>query len=268
MMPELGYIGPFVIRTYTLLLDIAILIGLGLLTWQGWRIEDKPVEWMDAGLAALVVGIILGRIGHVIIHHEYFSEHSSEIAQIWRGGIDWHGAILGGLIGLIIAGLLRRLILRQVLDLAAFLLPIGGILVSTGCLSTSCGHGREVISLTDYPPPIAAELPDLYGVVAPRLNSQLYSIALSLVLLGLAALLARLIKRRGVRFWPILTLLSLGLFGIGFTRGDTVPMVGFLRLDQILDLAVAGVGALGTIIAVWPRQRVRRRNSAHSNHSL
>jgi hypothetical protein len=31
-------------------------------------------------------------------------------------------------------------------------------------------------------------------------------------------------------------------------------MVGTLRLDQILDLAVAGIGLAGTLIAAWPRR--------------
>jgi hypothetical protein len=48
-----------------------------------------------------------------------------------------------------------------------------------------------------------------------------------------------------VRFWLVLALLALGTFGIGFTRGDSVPMVGGLRLDQVLDLLTAA-GALAT----------------------
>jgi phosphatidylglycerol:prolipoprotein diacylglycerol transferase len=253
MMPELGRIGPFVIRTYTFLLDVGILIGLGILAWQGWHIEDKPVEWTDAGLGALIGGFALGRAGHVAIHWTYFSSHSREIVMLWRGGIDWHGAVLGGLAGLGVVCLLRRLIFRQVTDVLAIVLPLGAAIVFTGCLTTSCGHGREVTSLADYPPYVAVELPDLYGVVRPRLACQLYGIVLSLVLLGLAGLMARLVHRRGVRFWPILTLLALGTFGIGYTRGDVVPMVGSLRLDQVLDLVVAGIGLLGSLVAAWPR---------------
>jgi phosphatidylglycerol:prolipoprotein diacylglycerol transferase len=254
MAPELGQIGPFVIRTYTLLLDLGILIGLGILTWQGWRIDDKPVEWVDAGLGALVGGFILGRAGHVAIHWTYFAEHADEIARLWRGGIDWHGAVVGGLIGLGVVCLVRRLIFRQVTDTLAFVLPLGATIVYAACLSTSCGHGREVRTLADYPSFMVAELPDLYGVTAPRLASQLYGVALGVLLLGIAALLSRLIRRRGVRLWPVLALLGVGAFGIGYTRGDAVLMVGTLRLDQILDLAVAGIGLAGTLIAAWPRR--------------
>src|SRR5438105_15756101 len=100
MASELGQIGPIVIRTYTLLLDLAILIGLIVLAWQGHRTEGRAAAWLDAGLGALVGGLILGRIVHVAIYWAYFSEHVDQIAQVWRGGMDWHGAVLGGLIGL------------------------------------------------------------------------------------------------------------------------------------------------------------------------
>jgi prolipoprotein diacylglyceryltransferase len=114
----------------------------------------------------------------------------------------------------------------------------------------SCGHGREVSSLSDYPPFLVAELSDLYGVNAPRLMTPLYGAVISLVLLALAFLLARAVKREGIRFWLILALLGLGAYGIGFTRGDAILMIGMLRLDQLLDLGIFTVGIVGTLIAM------------------
>lgn len=254
MVSELGRIGPFVIRTYTLFLDLAILAGLGILTWEGWRIDDEPVEWIDSGLAALVSGIILGRLGHVVVHWGYFYEHANEIMQVWRGGLDWHGAVIGGMIALAISCAVRRLSFRRMMDVMAFILPLGTVLVYAGCSMASCGHGREVASLADYPPYLVAEWPDLYGIVAPRFASQRYGVGLGVVLLLVAGLLSRLLRRPGVRFWPVLALLGLGAFGIGFTRGDSVPSAGALRLDQVLDLAVVGLGLVGTVLAMWPNR--------------
>lgn len=249
MLPELGQIGPFVIRTYTLLLDLGILAGLGVLTWHGWQTEDKAAEWIDTGLGALVGGLIFGRAGHVAIYWSYFAEHPGEIAQIWLGGIDWHAAMMGGLIGLWIMSVVRGVLFRPLTDVLSFVLPIEAILIYAGCLSTSCGHGREVPSLAGYPPLVVMELPDLYGVAAPRFTTQLFGMALGLLLLTLSLVLARMIRRRGVRFWIVLAALGLGAFGIGFARGDEIRMVGWLRLDQALDLTIVLIGLLGTLIA-------------------
>jgi phosphatidylglycerol:prolipoprotein diacylglycerol transferase len=255
MLSELGRIGPFVIRTYTVLLDLAILAGLGIMAWQGKRIEDRPARWIDSGLAALVGGIVFGRLGHVLIYLAYFADHTQEMVQVWRGGLDWHGAVLGGLLGLALATRLFDLRFRQVSDVAAFILPLGAALIYTGCLMVSCGHGREVSSLSDYPPFLVAELSDLYGVNAPRLMSPLYGAVFSLVLLIAAFLFARQIRREGVRFWLVLALLGLVAFGIGFTRGDAIPMVGPLRLDQLLDLGIVLVGIAGSLIATQERRQ-------------
>jgi phosphatidylglycerol:prolipoprotein diacylglycerol transferase len=170
--------------------------------------------------------------------------------QVWRGGLDWHAALLGGLIGLALVCRWRGVRFPAALDALALALPLGAALTYTGCLMVSCGHGREVTSLADYPWPIALELPDLYGVILPRLASQLYGVAWSLIVLGIAAILTRRIRRGGVSFWPVLGLIAAGAFAIGFTRGDAAPTVGALRLDQALDLAVIGVALLGTILYV------------------
>lgn len=249
MMPELVRIGPFVIQSYTALLNLAILGGLGVLAWQGWRTRQQAVVWLDAGLSAVVGGIIFGRVEHVLIHWNYFADHAAEMAQLWRGGLGWHGAVIGGLTGLAIFCAIRRLSIRPITDTLALILPPASALIYLGCLMGRCSYGQEVETLASYPPLVAAELPDLYGIVAPRLTSQLYGIAWGIVLTGVSVLLVKLIRREGVRFWLVLMLLSLGSFGIGFTRGDAALLVGTLRLDQVFDLATAGAGLLGALLS-------------------
>ncbi|MBN1428984.1 MAG: prolipoprotein diacylglyceryl transferase [Anaerolineae bacterium] len=238
MFPEIGHIGPIVIRTYTLLLDLAVLIGLGALARHGQHAEGKPGRWVDIGLLALVGGLIGGRLEHVAIHWAYFAEHPNEIVRIWQGGIGWHGAVLLGLLILAIGGVARNIKLAALTDALSIPLALGSLLIYTGCLGNRCGHGREVESLADYPFFLAMELPDMYGVVAPRLASQLYGVAFSIIMLMIALLLARRMTRQGIRFWLVLAMLGLGAFGIGFTRGDSNPMIGPLRLDQVLDISI------------------------------
>jgi phosphatidylglycerol---prolipoprotein diacylglyceryl transferase len=244
MAPEFARIGPMSIRTYSLILDLAVLITLGVLAWQGQRRATRGTAWLDAGLGALVGAVVLGRIGHVIVYWQYYSHHLDQILQLSRGGLNWHIAVLGALIGLALVCRWRGLSFREVTDVLALVLPVGAMLTYTGCLMTSCGHGYEVESLAGYPPLIVMELPDLFGVIAPRLASQVYGIVWSAIVLLLTFTLLRRIEREGVRLWLVLALLGLGAFAIGFTRGDEAPYLGALRLDQVLDLAIVVFGVL------------------------
>jgi len=67
-------------------------------------------------------------------------------------------------------------------------------------------------------PLVAAELPDVYGIPAPRYQTQLWAALWALGLLALVALLVwRGWPRRG-RFWIALALLAAGMAVIGLYR--------------------------------------------------
>lgn len=247
MLPVLARIGPMTLTTYTALLDVAILLGLAVLTRQGHRVDGRPTAWLDAGLAALAAGIAGGRLAHIALHWAYFAERPAEIFAVWQGGLEWHGAVLAGLLGAFIAARVMGLHWLEMTDALAYVLPAGAVMAFTGCLMARCAAGAEVASLADYPPLIVAELPDLFGIEAPRFATQFYGVLLALIVLGAARALARIVKRPGVRFGLVLALLSAGAFGIGFFRGDAVTMVGPLRIDQLLDLLTAALGLAGAI---------------------
>jgi hypothetical protein len=54
------------------------------------------------------------------------------------------------------------------------------------------------------------------------------------------------------------------MFGIVFYRGDSVPMAGQFRLDQVFDLAVAALGIILTVITAWKRKRTPKTTPIES----
>lgn len=252
MVPELGRIGPIVLRSYSVMLSLTFAIGLGALAWHGWREEDRHTRWLDAGLVTIVAGLIGGRLEHVLIHGLYFAEHPDQILQVWLGGLEWHLAVLFGLGAL--AWICRRwkIDFREAAGVLALVAPLGAALIFGGCWLSGCSYGQEVANLADYPPLVAAELPDMYGIVAPRLNTQLFGLAASLIVLAFSYFLARTLRPGAARLWIVLALLAAIIFALGATRGDEALMIGPLRLDQALDLIVVGVSLVGVYRSLRP----------------
>lgn len=77
---------------------IIITMGIALAILLVWRKRDKQkIEWntiMDFVLVAIPVGILCARAYFVIFKWEYYSNHLSEILQLWNGGLAIYGGII------------------------------------------------------------------------------------------------------------------------------------------------------------------------------
>jgi phosphatidylglycerol:prolipoprotein diacylglycerol transferase len=237
--------------TFTLLLALAAAAAA---TISFYRAPVRAGAAADCGLAALAGAAVGGRLLHVLLNAGYFAGAPAEALRLSAGGLDWHGALLGGLVGLRLMARWRGVDSAALLDRLALALPLVVIAVWWGCLGAACGYGAEVDTLARYPAWAVAELPDVYGLPAPRWNTQLFGMALGVALLPLATLLAWRGWLRGRRFWLLLALASAGMFLIGFARADAAPVLAGLRADQWLDAVVLAL-ALRRLLA--PRREKR-----------
>ncbi len=240
-------IGPWTLQTFTLLIALAVVVSaiIGIhraRVTTGGRSLPRAAAAADAYLGALIGGVVLARLGHVLLSWDYFGSNFGEAFHLELGGLNWHGAVLGGLLGLHLAARLRHIEARHLLDAFTLGLPLIGLAGWWGCLASACGYGVEVPTLYDHPAVAVTESQDIFGIVAPRYNTQLFGVLVSLALLALAAVLLwrGWLPRR--RFWLVLALLSAGMFVIGFYRGDAVTLVAGLRLDQVFDAGLLVIG--------------------------
>lgn len=234
-------IGPLQLQTFTFALALAIIAGAGV----GILRTDGPRgALVDVCLGALVGGIIGARVGHVLLNWTYFSYNANEIMRIRSGGLDWHGALLGGLAGLWIVTRWHRVSATALLDSLAPALALLAMAGWWGCGTSNCGFGAQVDTLANYPPLVVAELPDVYGIPAARYNTPLFGVGMGLLVLLLTLAPFWRGWLTGRRFWLVLALLSAGMFAIGFLRADYALMVADLRADQWLDGAVLAFSLL------------------------
>ncbi len=256
-------VGPFSLAVFSSLILLAAGIGLALLAVVARHRGESPLRWVDAGLGALAVGVIGARLLHVALHWDYFAARVAEIADLRAGGMDWHGAALGGLIGAALVARWRGVAWRPLSDTLALAWPAGLILGSLACGAAACGYGAEVWTLADFPAWAVGESPDVYGFVAPRYNTQAFAAALGLGLLALMILLAWRGGLRGTRLWLALGLSAAGLFVTGFYRGDrTASLLPNLSADQALDLMLIALCAGGAAATGWAARRKRLQSEA------
>ncbi len=93
-------LGAFSIRWYGVCLALGILSAY----WLVERLRRKRGQTMAAIESLLfvvvIVGIIGGRLLHVVLEWSYYSTHLWQIPQIWLGGLAIHGAIIAGALAL------------------------------------------------------------------------------------------------------------------------------------------------------------------------
>ncbi|MFB0545495.1 MAG: prolipoprotein diacylglyceryl transferase [Anaerolineae bacterium] len=246
MYPVLLRIGPVTVYSYTVLLDLGLICGLAVACWAGQRYSIKPETVIDAALYVVIAGIVGARLHYVALNWAYFVEKPIETLFIWRGGLAFHGALLGGGLALWIYTALGQLPFWPLADVAAPGLALGGALGWLGCLTNGCAYGSMGKGFLAY------DLPDVYGVSAPRFATQAVGSAWNLAILALIWALIRWgfkpIRIPGVAFLIYLLLYCGGDFLLGFTRGDETLFLGPWRVAQVID----GIGvALAAILMAY-----------------
>jgi len=243
-------------------------MGIAAGTYLAYRLAQKrlplPQVVLDAVFWGVLGGLLGGRVGYVIANGAYFAEHWAKAFALWKGGLTWHGALIGGSISIAYWYILRRKNTystpdwRILLDTMAPGLALGGAFGWLGCLLTGCAYGAQA---SGYAPPlswIAADLPDLYGVDEIRFATQPLMIACCL-LICLLLLWLQDKWPAGLGFALYLLLCALADFGIAFLRGDGTWRFG-LWLSQWMAIAEMLVAvALGAYVLSSARARDRTR---------
>jgi phosphatidylglycerol---prolipoprotein diacylglyceryl transferase len=203
-------IGPYPVRWYAL----AYLGGLALGWAYAWALlrtsrlwgataRPSPASLSDLVIYLAIAVVVGGRLGQVLFYDpHYYAAHPLEIVEPWKGGMSFHGGLIGAAIAIWYFAREKKVPLFTVADLCATAAPIGILLVRIANFIRPELWGRP----TDVP--WAMIFPGVDG--QPRHPSQLYEAGLEgLLLFIVLALFVRggVLKRPG---------LATGIFGIGY----------------------------------------------------
>jgi phosphatidylglycerol:prolipoprotein diacylglycerol transferase len=127
-------IGPVAIKWYGLAYAVGLLLG--------WlyvkRLLGNPDLWHDRKppfsphvaddlFAWVALGVIIGgRLGHILLYEPvYYLSNPLEILKIWRGGMAFHGGLVGTIVATWIFARQKGVNILSVLDLVAAAVPFG-----------------------------------------------------------------------------------------------------------------------------------------------
>ncbi len=128
--PVLIDFGFLVIRWYSLAYIFGILIGW----WLGKRIILKRfqnlnfnIKEFDNLITYIIISMLLGgRIGYALFYNfEYYLSNPLDVLKIWEGGMSFHGALIGIILGTYWFSLKKNIPTFFLLDIIAFVAPIG-----------------------------------------------------------------------------------------------------------------------------------------------
>jgi len=208
---DFGFIA---IRWYSLAYIFGILIGW----WFGKKIIDYillknnnfkfELSDFDDLISYLIVSIVIGgRIGYVIFYNfEYYSSNPLEILKIWEGGMSFHGALLGIIIGTYLFSKKRGVSTFFMLDIIACVAPIG---IFLGRLANFI-NGELIGKVSNVSWSVVFPLVDML----PRHPSQLYEAFLEGIVLFLILNILIFKKKYKVGSSSCLFLVLYGIFRI------------------------------------------------------
>ena len=244
-------VGPLQIRWYGLAYVAGFICAFLVLAdlSKRWRVRVGEDAFFVI-VFCVVIGVIFGgRLGYVLFYGDgYYLQHPAEILAFNKGGMSFHGGLVGVLVGGMVAAKITHIPFLTLADMGA----VGGAI---GLFFGRCANfvnGELWGAPTDLP----------WGVVfggaagsVPRHPSQLYEAVLEgIVIFCVLFALSRKTPPRGTFIGLFLTMYGIFRFLVEFIREPDVQLGylwgGWLTMGQLLSVPLIVAGAAVLIYAV------------------
>lgn len=222
------------IYSYGFCLVAAMVVGVAISLHRAPRFGLTRDQVLDLALALLVGGLVGGRVLSVICDWDLYANGPFyQLFNIRGGGLAWHGALGGGLIGFVIYRLRSGIPSGKLVDLATPGVLIGHVVGRIGCFLNGCCVGRptDVAWAVTFP-----DAPEWGGAL--RHPTQIYE---ALVEVAIVLFIIYVWERRqrpsGSTFFLYFLLYAGARFFIEFIRDEPLLRFG-LDLAQYISIGM------------------------------
>ena len=242
ILPQTFSLGFFSIRYYGIIMALAVGAGFYLADSRSERFGIKGAAAQNVLFWIIIGGFVGARLYHVLSSLGYYRENILEIFKVWNGGLSIYGAVLGGLIAVLVLAKSYKLQATSLLNWLTPPLVIGQIIGRFGNLFNYEAFGLP----TNLPWKMF--VPENFRPLA-YLNEAYFHPWFLYEQLGLIVILfaiKRMEKPGGFGFpglflWYLLLYNTLR-FGLEFLRIDSTFVAGF-RLNSLVSLILIIISA-------------------------
>ena len=239
-------LGPVAVHWYGLSYIVGIGLGWGLLHDRAGRSNGRWTRDQVADLVfyAALGGVLGGRIGYILFYNlEAYLSQPLSILAVWRGGMSFHGGILGVSLALVWFARANK---RSFLEVADYLIPAVPIGLGLGRLANFVN--QELWGApTLLPWGVLFTNPAAGGLA--RHPTQIYEALLEgAVLFLILNVLARQPRPHGTLLAAFLIFYAIFRFAVEFVREPDAHIgylaFGWLTMGQLLSLPMFVIGVL------------------------
>lgn len=278
MNPIFLEIGPIKIYYYGLMYAISFFLGIEIGKYFGKKRGISPEVVENYAFIAMVSGLLGGRLYYVLFNLSHYLSNPTKILAVWEGGMAIHGGIIGGIIGTLIYGKIKKINPFLLGDIAAPALLLGQALGRIGNFMNGEVHGvptftpfsvifslkpefstwfqkyinlpiSEQMNYRELVPwgitfpnssPAGAEFPEL-----PLHPAMLYEGFLNFIAFIILALVLHKKKSlpAGNIWWTYIIIYSLNRIFISFFRAEDL-MIGAIRAPHLISLLMVLVSMI------------------------
>jgi len=244
--------GPLTIRWYGLLIASAVLLGVSLSRNLAERRHINPDVLGDLAIWLVIAAIPSARLYYVLFQWQEYAQHPMDAFAIWKGGIAIHGAILGGIVASLIFARIQKVPFWQLADLVAPSLILGQAIGRWGNFFNSEAFGGptdlpwKLYIPPDHRPPEYINFEYFHPTFLYESSWNLLVFVL-LITLFFRDIQGKSRLKVGTLFLVYMVAYSAGRFWIEGLRTDSLMLLGFLRMAQIVSLVGITLGCAGLI---------------------
>jgi len=230
-------LGAIEVRWYGIMVVLAIVAIIAITLLEAKRVGISEDHIYNVGLWAIIGGVVISRVVHVIDKWDYYMAHPGQIINF--EGLAVYGAVLGALLATLIYAWVKKLPFWQLGDIVAPGAILGQAIGRIGCLINGCCYGLM------SPPSWAGAIVYTHDnhmllgtpVGTPMYPTQIYHLVWNLIAFAILWQWRRRLKPQGVLFLSYLALYAIGDLGIRFVR-EGEPFLFGIQQAQLIGIVI------------------------------
>lgn len=237
--------GPFEVRWYGIMVVLAVVAIIIITLLEAKRVRISEEHIYSVALWAVIGGVMVSRLVHVIDKWDYYMAHPEQITRF--EGLSVYGAVIGAMAAVLIYAWVKKLPFWQLGDVVAPGALLGQAIGRIGCTINGCCYGLP----TSMPWAVIYTNPRSYAPLGVPLHpTQIYHLLWNLVAFGIIWGLRRRLKPQGTLFLSYLALYAVGDLGIRSVRAGE-PFLFGIQQAQLIGIVILAVTVPWLIIKMW-----------------